>query len=405
MIISTSSAIPLRPRRRSNRRRLLASLLLFALFPLGLSAQDAIRIITKTELNSANWIWSEEPKIPEYSEFDDQTIPNGGKARFPLDRERKTIGIGEIINLKLKEKPGSNVAGDKSKATWTILEGGDWAGFSTKNGEPGPSVGEVVMIGARVVAPKVPADLAPRTVKVRVTTDTTPALTADVVITVVVPSGGLKSRHGGPPPPNADVPSTKQFPPNTKPKPGKPPGSAFVDIHPDDIAAMSFVDVIFEPTNVNFGGSFEGGVYSIEENIASPPLAGTYTPLVGSLFANSTHRTGLNYFKIKAAEAGFDDMLGTYRSARILTAEHTCVWTCGWRWRDKEGALEYNADKATGIGGVSLPDVKQRFWITFRTGEDGYQVQNAKISKFNSSVTRDSGADDYTRDTQNNWKP
>ena len=264
MSTSISPFILPRPRRGLNhklgRRRLLASLLLLALFPLGLSAQDAIRIVTKTELHSANWLWSEERKIDEYSEYDEFTLLDDGKAGFPRDYERKTIGIGEKIKLKVKEKPGSNVAGDKSKASWAIIEGGGWADFE------GPTIGESVIVGAEVLDGP-----ASRTIKVRVTTDTTPALTADVAFTVVKPSGGFKSRHAGPPPPNADVPSTAQSSPpntvdvpvsNTNPAPNPPPPTISVDFTPM-IGAMSKLVVIPEPTSVNFGGDFKGGVYFI----------------------------------------------------------------------------------------------------------------------------------------------
>jgi hypothetical protein len=402
MIISIPTIISLRPRRAFNRRRLLASLLLFALFPLGLSAQDAIRIITKTELHSANWIWSEEPKIPEYPEFDDAPIL--GKARFPRDLERKKIGIGEIINLKLKEKPGSNAAGDKSKATWTIIEGGQWAGFSTKNGASGSSIGEAIMIGARVENGP-----SPRTMKVRVTTDTTPALTAEVTITIVNPAtsvvGALKSRHAGPPPLGADVPPTDQFAPNTMP--AAPPATGDISFSPNKISAVSRLILIPEPTDVSFGGPFNGGVHIIEKDLKSPPKPGTFTPPTDSLYATSTHSPTNIYVKMDETTAGFEDVIGSSdpKPPEGLSQEHTCIWTCEWRWSDKDNADKYNKRETLEMGGIAFEQILQKFKAKSVTGTGATQVQNLTISKFNSSVTRNTGAADSTRDIDKNGKP
>jgi hypothetical protein len=382
-----------------SRRRFIACLLLLALFPLGLFAQEKIKIVTKTELHSANWIWNEAPRIMEYSEYDDKKILEG-KTAYPDDLGRKTIGIGELINLKLVELT-KDAAGDKTKAKWKIVDGAGWAGFS------GEAEGGVVTVGATVLDGP-----SPRTVKVRVTTDTTPKLTAEVMITIVKPGGSFSSRHCGPVPGDVFVPQTSNLPPNHRVSDG-----TIIPFSPDAIATATRLIVVPSPTDVNFGGPFSGGVHIIEKDIASPPVPKTFTPSQDSLFARGEHFPNPSYVALNGSIAGFFDQISIVGSKpqETLLMQHTCVWTCEWRWNDAEKARKHNervgerqgkkAKKQINPGGIPTPHIEQEFWITHKSGAGAAQVINAKISKFNSSVTRDTGAADSTRDIENNWKP
>jgi hypothetical protein len=170
--------------------------------------------------------------------------------------------------------------------------------------------------------------------------------------------------------------------------------------------------VVLEPTNVNFGGDFQGGVYVIEVDKKSPPKPDTFTPSVGSLYATSSHDPTNAYAKINAGIAGFVDQLQTYRrkpSPGLNPTTHTGQWTCEFQWRDATGAHAYNMlsgkSKATPKGGVIFAtDILQKFKIQVVSGTGAGQIQNAEISKFNSKVNRNTGGDS-TRDIENNWKP
>jgi hypothetical protein len=233
-----------------------------------------------------------------------------------------------------------------------------------------------------------------RSVKIQVTTDTSPALTATFDITTIVPDGKLKSRHAGPKPTGIEIPNPEQeF------------SSKYSPVG-DQIGAESTLLVIPMPGKVNFGGDFDKGVYVIEIDKGSPPKRGTYTPAEGSAFAKEKHRTRDQYSKIETGTAAFPDQI-RYRKTELamqyITTTYTCVWRCEFRWRDGDGAETYNKTKTGGNGGVAFQHAFQKFSLSLA---DGTVPQRAvtTISKFNSSVTRTSGGENI-RDIQNNWKP
>ena len=107
--------------------RTLFALFIAAFLPAATQAQQTqtddrkIWIESKTALHSANWIWKEEAFVKIIDEDGNEV---DDKPSVPNDLKRTTIGIGELVELKLKEKAGSNFGGDKSQAHWEIIEGG-----------------------------------------------------------------------------------------------------------------------------------------------------------------------------------------------------------------------------------------------------------------------------------------
>ena len=200
------------------------------------------------------------------------------------------------------------------------------------------ATGEIVNLGA-----KVKDGIASRTVKVKVTTVAPPTqpssvpyvpLTDMYTITIVKPTGELKSRHAGLSPTGVNVPNVPLPPPPT-PLAGC-------------IGAWTVLVVIPMPSSVNFGGKFEEGAYTTEWDVKSPPVAGTFTPATGSLLEDATHMPMDVYVKIDEGIAGIKDYVGNRQSSQIITQYHSCQWECEFRWRDGPGAIAYNSNK-TGI--------------------------------------------------------
>jgi hypothetical protein len=344
-------------------------------------------ILTKTELHSANYLWSEEREENSYDEFSDDFYYE--KGNFPQDLYRKNIGVGELINLKVKGP--SELIGDVNLATWEIVLGSEWAELTVFNGE-------VAVLGAKPI--NGPSS---RTVEVQVTTRP-PGMapkTARVTITILKPNGVLCSRHAAPSPSDVDIPSTKQFldlyTPGSQ-EPGKTLVLAF------GVGAWTKLVVIPMPSNVNFGGSYGGGVSLLEKDLLSPPSPGTYTPDIPfpwlppppysgtpeerSIFEYFTHKPNRDPAKIDKDIAGVIDVISFYADQVVfLRSEHTCNWTCGIEWN-----------------GIPLAQVVQNF----RVWNDPAFIIDAlmgKVSKFNSSVVRNTYSRVQTRDTENDWKP
>jgi hypothetical protein len=329
-----------------------------------------VHIVTKTDLHSANYIWSPgEENTSEYDEFDDVIVQV--KGCFPQDRARTSIGVGELINLRVKGDPVD--LGDTEWAEWVIISGSEWAEFTH-------GLGEVVALGAKPIDGPLS-----RTVEIEVTTTTLKS--ARVTITIFKPTGVLKSRHVGTATENPVGANTSQYSDMFTPASQEPEK---VPVPATGIGAWTRIFVIPMPSTVNFGGDYEDGVFLKEKDVGSPPTIGTYTPSEESIFSQAKHEPNANPAKINSNSSVVDRIWFYSNSLPLFSTKHTCTWTCGFSWN-----------------GIEMPPVLQTFEISTETnpmlGDYGL------VKKFNSSVIRGVGfggtwAFQY-RDKENDWKP
>lgn len=360
-------------------------------FPPNLFANDAMLTIESKALLLPPCYRYGKPGVNK------EGIPTKGGMTKEEAEKRTRVGIAEQIKLNIKRKKPGGYLGQKRNVKWTITEGNAYFGIdhAGKALETKIFRGEYsVLLNMRVSGPENPN---PAKVVVTVTTkpegvDDANTASGKIIFWVYRPTGDYTSRH-----------ATSQTPDGEK-EPNPPRNSIPPDVedHQDTVpkgiitGAWTTLFIFPYPTNVNFGGKGENGVWAIERD-GNPKGKGILTPIDGNLFSVEHKGLGREYQKVN--EFGhIEDSIWWYKENWagfvVPSSTYYCKWICNWYYRDGNSAKKYNdsgevANPAPPSGN-SAPEPAFGFNLFMRVEQKFTKTSDYTISieKFKSTVTR-----------------